>query len=124
MYNSSTNFLEEFKMYLPLLDGEATSGGNSAVLLIGYVVIIGALFYFMLIRPQKKKQKEEKKLRDSLQIGDEILTIGGFYGKIISIKEETVVIESQLDHSKQKIARWAIQQNLTIHDDDATVKEK
>lgn len=85
--------------------------------IIIYVVVLGALFYFMLIRPQKKKQKEEKKLRDSLQMGDEILTIGGFYGKIVSIKDDTIVIESVLDHTKQKIARWAIQQNLTVHDD-------
>ena len=91
--------------------------------IIIYVVVLGALFYFMLIRPQKKKQKEEKKLRDSLQINDEILTIGGFYGKIISIKEDTVVIESVLDHTKQKIARWAIQQNLTVHDDVETAKK-
>ena len=91
--------------------------------IIIYVVVLGALFYFMLIRPQKKKQKEEKKLRDSLQIGDEILTIGGFYGKIISIKDDTIVIESVLDHTKQKIARWAIQQNLTVHDDVENAKK-
>ncbi len=91
--------------------------------IIIYVVVIGALFYFMLIRPQRKKQKEEQKLRDSLQIGDEILTIGGFYGKIISIKDDAVVIESQLDHTKQKLARWAIQQNLTVHEDAEPAKK-
>lgn len=90
--------------------------GNSWVMIV-YIIVIGALFYFMLIRPQKKKQKAEEKLRNSLQIGDEILTIGGFYGKVVSIKEDSIVIESQLDHSKQKIAKWAIQQNLTVHDD-------
>ena len=90
--------------------------GNSWVMIV-YIIVIGALFYFMLIRPQKKKQKAEEKLRNSLQIGDEILTIGGFYGKVVSLKEDSIVIESQLDHSKQKIAKWAIQQNLTVHDD-------
>ena len=113
-------------MYLPLLEGEAvqaTGMGNNWIMMIVYVVVIGALFYFMLIRPQKKKQKEEQKLRDSLQIGDEILTIGGFYGKIISIKEDAIVIESQLDHTKQKLARWAIQQNLTVHDDGDSSKK-
>ena len=85
--------------------------------MIVYIIVIGALFYFMLIRPQKKKQKAEEKLRNSLQIGDEILTIGGFYGKVVSLKEDSIVIESVLDHSKQKIAKWAIQQNLTVHDD-------
>lgn len=90
--------------------------GNNWVMIV-YIIVIGALFYFMLIRPQKKKQKAEEKLRNSLQIGDEILTIGGFYGKVVSLKEDSIVIESQLDHSKQKIAKWAIQQNLTVHDD-------
>ncbi len=111
-------------MYLPLLETTtaAAGGNNSWVMMVIYIVVIGALFYFMLIRPQKKKQKEEQKLRNSLQIGDEILTIGGFYGKIISIKEDSIVIESQLDHTKQKIARWAIQQNLTVHDDGDSKK--
>ncbi len=82
-----------------------------------YIVFILALMYFMIIRPQNKKKKEEEKLKNSLQVGDEIVTIGGFHGKIISLKEDSIVIESVLDHSKQKLERWAIQQNLTIHDD-------
>ena len=105
-------------MYLPLLDAAAPaqSSTGSTIYLIVSVAVMALLFYFMIIRPQKKKQKEEQKLRDSLQVGDEILTIGGFYGKIISIKEDSLVIESVLDHTKQKIARWAIQHNLTVHD--------
>ena len=82
-----------------------------------YAVFFIAIFYFMILRPQKKKKKEEEKLKNSLQIGDEIVTIGGFHGKIVSLKEDSIVIESVLDHSKQKIERWAIQQNLTVHDD-------
>ncbi len=106
-----------------LLEGEAvdaatqTGMGNNWLLLVFYIVVIGGVFYFMMYRPQKKKQKAEEKLKNSLQIGDEIITIGGFYGKIVSLKEDSVVIESQLDHSKQKLARWGIQQNLTVHDD-------
>ncbi len=82
-----------------------------------YAVFFIAIFYFMIFRPQKKKKKEEEKLKNSLQIGDEIVTIGGFHGRIISLKEDSIVIESVLDHTKQKIERWAVQQNLTIHDD-------
>ncbi len=93
--------------------------GSSWITLVIYLVVIGGIFYFMLIRPQKKKQKEEEKLKNSLQIGDEIITIGGFYGKIVSIKEDSLVIESQLDHTKQKIARWGVQQNLTVHEAEA-----
>ena len=83
-----------------------------------YALLFGAL-YFIMIRPQKKKQKEEQKMRENLQIGDEILTIGGIYGRVISLKEDTMVIESKADRSKLTIARWALQQNLTIHDEPA-----
>ncbi len=100
----------------------AVNQGGSMWLMIGYLVIIGLVFYFLLIRPQNKKKKEEEKMRNSLQIGDEILTIGGFHGKVVSIKEDSIVIESVLDHTKQKLARWAIQQNLTVHDDEPAKK--
>lgn len=88
--------------------------------LITLIIVYGAIFggmYFLLIRPQKKRQKEEKRMRESIQVGDEIVTIGGIYGRVISLKEDSIVIESVSDHSKLTIARWAIQTNNTIHDD-------
>lgn len=103
-----------------LLEKAATTTGGSkgslVVMIVVYALIFGAMYLF-LIRPQKKKQKEEKKMRENLQVGDEIVTIGGIYGRVISLKEETIVIESQSDHSKLTIARWALQSNLTVHDD-------
>ena len=90
--------------------------------LIGSLVMMVLMFvilYFFMIRPQRKKAKEEQKMRDSLQVGDEIVTIGGIYGRVISLKEDTIVIESKSDHSKITIARWALQSNLTVHDDAA-----
>ena len=51
-------------------------------------------FYFFIIRPQKKQEKEIREMRDGLQVGDEITTIGGIIGKIVSIKEETITIEN------------------------------
>ncbi len=105
-----------------LLEKVATEGQQQGVslipILIIYALIFGAMWFF-LIRPQKKKQKEEKKMRENLQVGDEIVTIGGIYGRVISLKEDAIVIESQSDHSKLTIARWALQQNLTVHDDVA-----
>ncbi len=91
--------------------------GQGWLLPVVYIVFIGLLMYFMIIRPQNKKKKAEEALKNSLQIGDEIVTIGGFHGKIVSMKDDCVVIESVLDHTKQKLERWAIQSNLTVHDD-------
>ena len=97
--------------------GQTNGGLKSLLPMIAiYAVLFGALYFFM-IRPQKKKQKEEKKMRENLQIGDEIVTIGGIYGRVISLKEDTIVIESVSDRSKITIARWALQTNLTVHDD-------
>jgi len=75
------------------------------------------VFYFLLIRPQKKKEKETQRMRNSIQVGDEIVTAGGIVGLVVSIKEDTVVIETGNDRSKVRIKRWAIQSNETVHDD-------
>lgn len=102
------------------LDTAAKTSGNatySTLFTVGYLIVIVGVMYFLLIRPQRKKTKEEKKMRENLQVGDDIVTIGGIYGKVISLKEDTIVIESKSDHSKITIARWALQQNLTVHDD-------
>lgn len=99
---------------------QAQSGGILGGFgMIIYFAVIIAVMYFLLIRPQRKKTKEEKKMRENLQVGDEIVTIGGIYGRVISLKEDTLVIESKSDHSKITIARWALQQNLTVHDEPA-----
>ncbi|MEE1239861.1 MAG: preprotein translocase subunit YajC [Acutalibacteraceae bacterium] len=96
------------------------SGAQSIIVMVIYLVVIFGVMYLLLIRPQRKKQKEEKKMRENLMVGDEIVTIGGIYGRVISLKEDTIVIESTSDHSKLTIARWALQSNLTVHDDTAS----
>ena len=97
--------------------GAKTGGTLDMIVMLLPMVLIFGVMWFVMIRPQRKKQKEEEKMRNNIQIGDEILTIGGFYGRVVSIKEDSIIFESASDHTKQKIARWAIQQNLTIHDD-------
>lgn len=72
------------------------------------IVLLFVVFYFFLIRPQKKRDKAEKEMRDSIQVGDEISTIGGFIGKVVSIKDDTLVIESSADRTKLKLYRWAV----------------
>ena len=81
------------------------------------MVLVMVIFYFMLIRPQNKKEKEQKKMRENLQIGDEVTTIGGIVGIIVRKGEDTVVIETGGDRSKIRVKIWAISENLTQHDD-------
>jgi len=86
----------------------------SILLLVGVFV----LMYFAMIRPQKKQEREINNMRNNLQVGDEITTIGGIIGKIISIKEETVMIETGHDRTKIRILRSAVK-NVDVHAEDA-----
>ena len=77
------------------------------------LILMIVVFYFLLIRPQKKRDKEVQKMRENIEIADEIVTIGGIIGRIVSIKDDTIVIETAGDRSKIRLARWSIQQDIT-----------
>ena len=77
------------------------------------LILMIVVFYFLLIRPQKKRDKEVQKMRENIEIADEIVTIGGIIGRIVSIKDDTIVIETAGDRGKIRLARWSIQQNIT-----------
>lgn len=102
-----------------LLTGETTGASNGLFGMIIYMVAIVGIFYFLLIRPQQKKKKQEEKMRNSVQIGDDITTIGGIMGRVVGIKEDTgtLIIETGTDRVKMKIKKWAIGSVDTIHDD-------
>ena len=91
--------------------GQQGSPVTMILLLVGMMVVM----YFIMIRPQKKKQAEDQKLRDSVQIGDEITTIGGINGRVVTVKEDSIVIETAADRTKMKLMRWAIQTNDTAN---------
>ena len=75
---------------------------------LGWIVLTFALFYFVLIRPQKKREKEEKAMLNALKVGDNVVTIGGITGKIVSIKDDLLVVETGADRVKLNFQRWAI----------------
>ena len=77
----------------------------SMILMIG---IFALVFYLFIYRPQKKQEKETARMRNSLEVGDEITTIGGIIGAVVSIKEETVTIETGKDRCKIRIHRSAV----------------
>ena len=84
------------------------SGSGSMIVTIGMLVLVFVVFYFFGIRPQKKQEKEVAAMRNSLQVGDEITTIGGIIGKIVSIKDETFVLETTKDKTKIRFLKGAI----------------
>ncbi len=80
---------------------------------IGSIILIVVMFvvlYFFMIRPQKKQERQVNDMRNNLQVGDEITTIGGIIGKIVSIKEETLMIETGHDRTKIRILKTAVRQ--------------
>ncbi len=77
-----------------------------STLLFGVVMI--AVFYFILIRPEKKRKKAMQEMRDALAPGEEITTIGGIIGTVVSVKENSLVIETGADRVRLHITRWAV----------------
>lgn len=76
---------------LALTTGTSSVNGIMGILL--YVVVIGAVFYLMLYRPQKKQQQKTQAMLDQLEVGDSVLTSSGFYGVVIDITDDTVIVE-------------------------------
>jgi preprotein translocase subunit YajC len=72
------------------------------------LILLIVLMYFLLIRPQKKREKQTAEMRNSVRVGDEVVTIGGICGKIVKTKDDTLVIEVGADKIKFEIMRWAI----------------
>ena len=89
---------------------------QSSMPMIIMMVALFAAMYFFTIRPQKKQQKMEQEIRENTQIGDEITTIGGICGKVVSVKDDTIVIETGSDRVKIKFKKYAIQTNHTANE--------
>lgn len=81
------------------------------------LILIFVLFYFMLIRPQKKRDKQDKEMRDSIIVGDRICTIGGIIGKVVSVRDDELVIETS--GNRMKFYKWAIRSKIE-KDSDAS----
>ena len=106
-------------MYYFLTGGDTpAAGGAGAATSLIMIVAMLAIFYFFMYRPQKKQDKEQNDMRNNLKVGDEITTIGGIIGKIVSIKDETVLIETSNERNKIRILRTAVR-NVDVHAEDA-----
>lgn len=92
------------------MDLAALFANNPIIGLVLYIAFFGAIFYFLLIRPQRKKDKAYKDLLSSVEVGDEVVTIGGFYGKVTKIKDEKLVLEVGAEKNTLYIYKWAIKE--------------
>ena len=103
-----------------LTDTTAAAGntGLQGITTIIMIVAMVAIFYFFMYRPQKKQEKEAADMRNGLQVGDEITTIGGIIGKVVSIKEETCMIETGRDGTKIRILKSAVK-SVDVKAEDA-----
>ena len=90
------------------LEEAATSAGGSSLSMLIMVIIMFAVFYFFVIRPENKKKKKADEMRNSLSLGDEIITIGGMIGKIVQITEDTITFETGEDRVRIQTKKWAI----------------
>lgn len=94
-----------------LLEGEvgaAASGDYSFIPMIGMIVVLVVVFYFFLYRPQKKQERETTEMRDSIELGDVISTVGGIIGVVVRIKDEMLLIETGADRTRLQVMKWAV----------------
>lgn len=103
------------------LDAAASTEGAGAASVLSMLiplVLCGIIFYFFILKPQKKQDQEAQQMRDNLQVGDEITTTGGIIGKIVSIKDETMVIETTRDATKIRLLKSAVR-SVDVKAEDA-----
>ena len=100
-------------------EGATSGGGGSSILMI---VVMIAIFYFLLIRPESKRKKQAEQMRGALKKGDWLTTIGGVYGRVVSITDRTVVIETSEDRVRIEFVKSAIGQVGTLDEQAAAAQ--
>lgn len=101
---------------------EASPAGSMSTMLIMMVAMI-AVFYFFMIRPENKKKKKMEEMRNSLSLGEEIVTIGGIIGKIVQVTEDTVTFETGEDRVRLQVKKWAISTTAKMEAEEAAAQK-
>ena len=93
--------------------------GGDMITTVVMMLAMVAIFYFLLIRPQRKKDKQVKDMLSALKVGDRICTIGGLYGTIAALKDDTVTLTLGSLQNTIVIARWAVRsvENVALEND-------
>ena len=94
--------------------------GMSTILMM---VVLFAIMYFMMIRPEKKRKQKAEEMRNSLKKGDSVTTIGGIVGKVVSVGQDSFVIETSDDRVRIEFAKWALSTNESQPADNGKKKK-
>ncbi len=95
---------------------DPTASTSSLVAMLIPLGLMVVFFYFFLIRPEKKRSKEMQDMLNNIQVADEVVTNGGIIGRVVSVKEDTVLLETGSDRTKIRILKQAIAKNNTVHE--------
>lgn len=107
--------------FINLISSAATDASmgaqvSSILMMVVPLVLMVAIFYFLILRPEKKRNKEMQSMLNNIQVADEVVTNGGIIGRVLSVKEDTVLIETGSDRTKIRILKSAIARNNTQHE--------
>ena len=87
---------------------------ESYISLFFTLALMLVMLYFMIYRPQKKQEKKDAAMRSSLEIGDQVTTIGGVIGRVVAIKDDTFVLETGADRVKIRFTKNAISSKIVL----------
>ena len=105
-------------------EGAAPSPAGGGMEMIIMLAVFGLIFYFMIYRPQKKQEKKDAAMRAALEIGDQVVTIGGIVGRVVAIKDDTFVLETGSDRVKIRFTKNAISSVEKLNMDNAPANAK
>ena len=91
-----------------ILLAKAQSNATGGFMSFGILIVFIVIMYFFMIRPQRKKDKETQEMRNAIKVGDDIITIGGIVGKVVKVREESLVIAVGADKVKFEVMKWSV----------------
>lgn len=111
-----------------LLETAAAEGAGGTGSLFGGMMIplllMFVLMYFLMIRPESKRKKKAEEMRNNLNLGDEITTIGGITGKIVQVTEDTITFETGEDRVRIQVKKWAVQTTAKLEAEEAKTNKR
>ena len=115
----------DFLFLAEAASGQTEQNPMSGIIMMLFWVLVFVVLYFAMIRPYRKRAKDEDALRNSVEVGDDITTIGGIVGKVIAIRDddETIVIETGSDKVRIRFKKWAIR-SIETPDKQVAVETK